>query len=303
VSEQLRDLETIEHWMQAVITNPAGIAGGLASETARQYVDISTDEIEKVVTRSGSLSAAARLAIYGHAYFARLQECLRVEFPILLHALGDELFILFALEYLKNYPSRSYTLNRLGENFPRYLAESRPDAGAPLGERESWPDFIVDLATLERAFAEVFDGPGSEGLSLADRDALLNIPIAELLCARLAPASCLRLLTFRYPVSQYFDAARKKENPDLPQPANTYVAMSRRDYVVRINELTQTQYELLSALTTGSTLGQFATGQPDQQPFVATARDWLGDWADKGFFQKLSEPEAVEPESTRMLSF
>lgn len=276
--------------MQAVITNPAGVLSGLASEAARRYIGISGDELEQVVTRSRSLTAAGRLAIYSNAYFTRLQECLRAEFPALLHALGEELFTLFTLEYLKHYPSRSYTLNRLGENFPRYLAESRPDAGTPLSERESWPDFIVDLATLERAFSEVFDSPGSEGIPLPDRDSLLKVPIENLLHARLATVACFRLLVFRYPVSQYFNAVRKKENPELPEPANTYVVMSRRDYVVRIHELTQPQHELLSALTTGKTLGELAAGQANQQAFIATARAWLGGWADKGFFSAIEPP-------------
>jgi hypothetical protein len=270
--------------MQAVISNPAGVQSGLASDAAQRYIDISADDLEQVVTRSHSLAAAERLAIYSHAYFGRLQECLRAEFPVLLHALGEELFNLFTLEYLKYYPSRSYTLNRLGQNFSRYLAESRPDSGAPLNERESWPDFIVELATLERAFAETFDGPGSEGLSLPDRDSLLEIPIDKLLRGGLVPAPCLRLLVFRYPVTQYFKAARKKENPDLPGPANSYIAMNRSDFVVSIHDLTQTQYEVLAALTTGSTLGQLATGQPDQEAFIVTALGWLGDWAESGFF-------------------
>ncbi|MGH9932049.1 MAG: HvfC/BufC family peptide modification chaperone [Pyrinomonadaceae bacterium] len=287
MSENLHDLKTLEHWLQAVVTNPAAISGGLASAEARQHIDISSKQIEEVFTRSRSLKATQRLAIYSHAYLARLQECLRAEFPILLHALGEELFTLFTLEYLKNFPSRSYTLNRLGENFPRYLAESRPDASAPASERESWPDFIVDLATFERAFAEVFDGPGVEGRPILDRDRLSKIPIESLLQTPLLPVVCFRLLAFHYPVSQYFDAARRKENPELPQPANSYLAMNRRNYVVQVHELTAPQHELLTALTTGSPLGQLPTGQVDQQDCVRTALDWLGVWADKGFFSIL----------------
>ena len=284
VNEHPRDLRTLEHWLQAVVTNPAGVSGGLASAEARQHIDVSGEQIEEVLTRSHSLPAAARLAIYSHAYLARLQECLRAEFPILLHALGEELFTLFTLEYLKHYPSRSYTLNRLGANFPRYLAESRPDAEAPASARESWPDFIVDLATLERTFAEVFDGSGAEGETILDREQLLRIPVETLLAARLVPVVCFRLLAFRYPVSQYFDAARRKENPDLPLPADTYLAMNRRDYVVRIHELNEPQYELLMSLTNGSTLGQLANGQTDREGFITTTLAWLEDWADKGFF-------------------
>src|SRR5437667_6753581 len=273
--------------MQAVITEPAGVQGGLASEAARQYIGISGDDLEQVVTRSHSLTAAGRLAIYCHSYFARLQECLRAEFPVLLHALGEELFNLFTVEYLKVYPSRSYTLNQLGENFPRYLAETRPDGDAPPSARESWPDFIIDLATLERAFSKVSDGPGVEGRQVLDANQLLAI--GQLHNARFLPVVCLKLLSFRYPVSQYFRAVRNREDPALPQATDTFLAMTRRSYTVLIHELTGQQYDLLRALVAGQTLNQGVdalakTTGDDSQNLIPTALDWIEDWANKGFF-------------------
>lgn len=290
VTEQTHDLSTpdlssLEHWLQAVVTNPAGLAGGLASPEARQHIDAA--QVEEVLTRSDSLPAAARLGIYAHAYLARLQECLRAEFPTLLHALGEELFTLFTLEYLRHFPSRSYTLNRLGENFPRYLSESRPDADAPSDARESWPDFIVDLARFDRSFAEVFDGPGVEDEQILSRENLIGMSPELLLKASVIPVVCFRLLQFSYPVSQYFAAARRQENPDLPQPAETFVAMNRREYVVRIHELTEPQFQLLQALGGGSTLSQLAHDRSDAEVFLATAREWLAEWAAKGFFSAI----------------
>ena len=44
------------------------------------------------VLPSQSQSASQRLAIYEHAYLARLQECLRESFPVLLATLGRETF-------------------------------------------------------------------------------------------------------------------------------------------------------------------------------------------------------------------
>jgi hypothetical protein len=86
------------------------------------------------------------------------------EFPVLKHALGAEVFDAFAVGYLERYPSRSYTLFQLGANFPRFLAETRPEAGKGEGEAlpVNWPDFLIDLATLELTFNEVFDGLGVE---------------------------------------------------------------------------------------------------------------------------------------------
>jgi hypothetical protein len=302
--EKSHGLETIERWLQAVITEPAGVVAGLASEEARRNIDVSAEQIEKIVTRSGTLTATQRLAIYSHAYFARLQECLRAEFPVLLHALDEKLFNLFTFEYLKHYPSRSYTLNQLGENFPRYLAETRPDGDAPPNARASWPDFIIDLATLERTFSKVFDGPGVEGQQILDANQLLAI--GQLREARFLPVVCLKLLSFRYPVSQYFRAVRNHEDPALPREADTFLVMTRRSYTVLIHELTERQYNLLSALVAGRSLNRgvnaLAETTDDFQTLITAALDWIEDWTEKGFFagiapgvrESSSKPTAVE---------
>jgi hypothetical protein len=248
-----------------------------------------SEAVDQIITRSSRLSAHDRLAIYRHAYLARLQECLRLEFPVLLLTLGDELFALFTNAYLQQHPSRSYTLNRLGETFPRYLAESRPDAAAPEHARESWPDFIVELATFERAFAEVFDGEGHEGRAAANRATLSALPLEALQRAHFKTVAGFRTFSFRYPVARYFNAARHKRKPELPQPCRSYVAMMRRDYVVRFHELTETQYALLSGLSAGRTLNEVAAELNDDA-LLADARKWLGEWAAKGLFAAIDVP-------------
>lgn len=290
MSDKTFDLSRVERWMQTVIMHPEGIQKGIASEDARRHIDVRPDEIENVVTRSKALTAGDRLAIYSRAYHARLLECLRAEFPVLLHALGTELFHQFAFDYLERHPSQTYTLARLGERFPGYLADTRPDRDAPQDSRESWPDFIIDLATLEREFSEVFDGPGVEGQPL-----VAESQVSELLQsarwpeARLVTVPCLRLLPFRYPVNSYFVAARRNEDPDLPGPALTFLAVTRRDYTVFLYELQREQYELLSALIAGESVAQAislaaaATGC-DRDALAANLHEWLNSWAAVGFF-------------------
>ena len=119
-------LDAVQRWMQAVIMHPDGVAAGLDSETARQHLDVPPEEVESVVSRSQALSSVERLSIYANAYYARLLECLGEEFPVLKQTLGEETFDAFAFGYLQMYPSRSYTLGKLGENFARFLAETRP---------------------------------------------------------------------------------------------------------------------------------------------------------------------------------
>src|SRR5260370_10156790 len=211
-----RGLDTIQLWMQAAIMHPGGVAEGVASAEARSQIDGGPDEAERVVTRSRALTAMERLEIYSHGYYARLLECLREEFPVLKHALGEEVFDAFAVGYLQQYPSRSYTLFRLSENFPRYLAETRPDGN---GAYADWPDFLIDLATLEQTFNEIFDGPGVEREVLAIGDQLQTISPDRLLEARLVGVPCLRLLLLRYPVHLYFPSLRPHQTPHLPHPA------------------------------------------------------------------------------------
>src|SRR5260370_2264837 len=150
-NDNWRDLGQIQRWMQATIMHPGGVVEGMASAEARRLIDVGPNEAEAVVTRSRALTALERLAIYGYAYYARLLECLREEFPVLQHALGEELFDAFAAQYLPQHPSRSYTLFQLGTNFPHFLEETRPPHPTlphPRGEgRErgnpapDWPDF------------------------------------------------------------------------------------------------------------------------------------------------------------------
>ena len=119
--------QRLQRWMQTTIMHPDGVVEGMNSPAAREEIDAPAEEAERVVTRSKALTAVERLSIYGNAYYGRLLECMREEFPAVTHALGEETFDAFATAYLQNYPSRSYTLTQLGKNFPNFLVETRPE--------------------------------------------------------------------------------------------------------------------------------------------------------------------------------
>jgi hypothetical protein len=289
-NQSWHDLRQIQRWMQAVIMHPLGVAEGVAAAEAQGHIDVGPADVERVVTRSAALTALERLEIYGYAYYARLLECLRDEFPVLKHALGEELFDAFAVEYLERYPSRSYTLFHLGVNFPRFLAETRPDREEEGSAAVNWPDFLIDLATLERTFNEVFDGPGVECEPPLDANQFRGLAPERLLEARLVGVPCLRLLSLRYPVHQYFTAVRRHEDPDPPEPAETFLAVTRRRYVVRHYELSPPAYQLLRALLAGASLGQaisrvVETAGPDLDRLPEDLSTWFHDWAAEGFFR------------------
>lgn len=284
------ELERLQHWMQAVITHPGGVGSGVASPAARQSVAVDAKTLETIVTPSATLTGAERLAIYCRSYHARLLQCLREMLPALYHALGEGLFNLFALDYLQHHPPHSYTLDNLADRFAQHLAETRPDSDAPPSERASWPDFIVELAAIEWAFLKVYDGHGVEGRALPSAEDIRALDLERILESRPAPAPCLRLFAFRYPVHVYMLAVRRGERPPLPAPFETFVAATRSNFRVMLYELSAQQYAVLKAFD-----GQHALKDAlDQissalgpQPHAATIRDWLCDWASKGFLARL----------------
>jgi hypothetical protein len=294
-----------------VISHPGGVAEGLGSEEAQRRLPVG--DLGAVVAPSRTLSSEERLGIYAHAYYARLLECLADSFPVLRHALGGEVFESFAFEYLQRYPSRSYTLDPLGEDFPRFLEETRPDRddvdpAAGAADPPAWPDFLVDLARLEWAIAKVFDGPGVEFQALLRPEELEALGPERFAAARLTPVVCLRLLAFRYPVNAYYTAARQAahqrdaeegaEEVPLPDSAPEQVALTRTDFVVRRYALTRTQHALLQALAGGARVADAiaavaevaeasALGDAGDEAFAAELRESFRLFAAWGFFQSV----------------
>jgi len=289
----MRDLNQIQNWMQAAIMHPAGTLEGMASDEARCHIDVGQSGANAVVTGSNSMSALERLSIYSFAYFARLLECMREEFPVLTHALGEETFDAFAVGYLQAYPSRSYTLFQLADNFPRYLAETRPDPAEDGELLPGWPDFLIDLATLELTLSRVFDGPGVEGEALLDAEQLRKLSPESLLESRLVGVPCLQLLALKFPVHTYFTAVKQSHDPEFPEPAETWLAVTRRNFVVRHYELSRPAFELLQALLGGATFAEAIeraaeSAGDDLDRFSNNLRAWFQDWAAEGFFLALA---------------
>jgi len=284
-------LDQIQRWMQSVIMHPGGVAEGVDSAEARQHVDITLGELESVIRRSRSLAADERLEIYVNAYHMRLMECLDEEFAVTRYALGEDLFAAVTFGYLQRYPSESYTLGELGVRLPRYLAETRLHAsGAPEDAGPTWPDFIIELATLERSLYEVYDGPGTERGGSLDPAALLAIGPDAWGEVRLTPAPCLRLHALGHDVSSFWGEAKDGSAPAAPRPERAWLAITRRDYVVERHALSEPQFVLLSALCEGEPLSvaieRALSKEADPAALLGQLGQWFAVWAAHGFFAR-----------------
>jgi hypothetical protein len=162
VSQNLTNpgLEQLQARLYRLITAPEGVTSGLAAERARGENVVSDlqnlENLENLIESDDRLSATERLEIYANAYFYRILDCLKEDFPATLAVLGGDNFHNLVTGYLIEYPPTEPSISYAG----RYLAEflrHRPI-------RERWP-FISDLARLERTLIEVFHAAGAEPLN------------------------------------------------------------------------------------------------------------------------------------------
>ena len=276
------DLRTLQTWLQSVLMD---------ADSPPAFTPV---RIEEVITASQQQTSRERVHVYYNAYQARLVECLREEFVTLCKFLEQDVFDSLATAYLQAYPSQSYTLADLGAKFPLFLHEAAEGfANADSESADGGTQFLIDLATLERLYAEVFDGPGIEGLPLITPDDLENISPDAWPQVRFAAAPCLRLIRFDYPVHEFVTACRHGIEPPVPEPHPTWLAVTRRQYIVRRVSLTEPQFQLLTLLSQGLTLGvaldTVATSIDDVESFAKDVQQWFQEWTASGFFVGLDD--------------
>lgn len=260
-------LAQMQDWMQSALIQQNGRIAPVSPEN--------------FINESNRLSAARHLSIYRQSYVARLRECMRNQFSALAYGLGEELFQMFADQYLNAYPSDSYTLIDLGKKFPDFLEETRPDKEQE--EKESWIDFLIELARFEYTLSVIFDEHADEKINLAVESA----PDEKL---KLVPT--FRLFYHSYPVCRYYLDVTRKKAPELPFEEDSYSVVTRNNYRLSLLEIKAAQYHFLERLVKGDSIAEAKEYFVNIYGFDAKRLDnawkqWKKTFISAGFFRIL----------------
>lgn len=271
-------LDRLQRWMQAVIVDPRSNQAAVGGAAAR--AEVAPERVRDVILPSRSLSAVERVGIYHDMYLLRMEEALASDYPGLKHLLGDDGFFDLVRAYVQEYPSRHFSLNRLGDHLPAYVRR------APGLARRG---FAHDLARLELALSRVFDAPEAPALSAA---AVAAVPPDAWENARLRPVAAFALLSFRHDVGAYLDSIKDDDHAHPPlRRKEAWAAVYRRDYSVWRQDLTGPAYRLLSALVAGRTVGEaVAAAMKPRGGRRPTERDlfrFFREWTAGGLFQAI----------------
>lgn len=264
--------------MQSVIEHPGSDTEAWNSEQATEV--LSAGDAATAVLPSKTLTAAERIAIYRRMFYLRMTESMQIDYPGILTALGEREFNrIVTEEYVRQYPSRSYTLNHLGKYFPEFIEAST------IPEKE----FLSDLARLELSITEIMDADESPILT---HEMIAAIPPDQWNAAVLIPVAAIRIMEFCFSVAEYLDAV----NDDRPAPpvrkVPTFVVVYRREYKTYWKSVTEAEFRILTALMSGKTLARsidMLAYSTHNDP-AAAQEDlfrWFGEWVTDGFFSRI----------------
>lgn len=240
----------------------------------------------EVVAPLPNLGPEEQVAIYRHAWFARLAGCIEEDFPGVRCAAGEEAFAALVRAYLLECPPRSWNIARAGDRFTGFVAA-----------REGLPhrEFLADLARVEWSWTTIFDR--EEGPVLVP-SSLAGVAPERLAGARFPLAGTAEIHEVRFPVNPFLDAVKEGEAPAVPGPGGTAaVLVFRSGTVVHRMDLPPGALAALRALQAGRTLGEAMEAAADAAgvPLDELAPDvtrWFGEWAAGGVFAEAVLPGA-----------
>ena len=209
------------------------------------------------------VDAGERMHVYVHAYTARIAGVLGQDYPKLaaLISLGD-----LVDPYLRAHRPHHFSLREVGAEVARYLAE-RGD-----------PPQLVDLAKLERARVEVFDGGlDAPPLRRADLEAL-GPEAFPTLPLRLVPAA--QIVELATNADGIWDALESGREPPAPRAVARTVLVWRRDVTVVHRTLDDDEARVVRMLATGSTFAYACEELADVPDPAARAIELLLRWLD-----------------------
>jgi hypothetical protein len=125
----------------------------------QRHVMLGDETVAEFVAGDARIPRDLRLAIYSHAYRARLVEALASDYEQLQTLMGEAEFTECCHHYIDQYPSTHFSLRWFGRHFPQYLGYAA-DGGV-----HDWP---AEMAQLEWAFVNAFDAANVEVVTEAD---------------------------------------------------------------------------------------------------------------------------------------
>lgn len=226
-----------------------------------------TADVGAAVRQQGGLTAQRRLAIYHHAYRARMREALGDAYQRTWSYTGDELFGELCDTYLADHVSTFSNLRWFGHRFADLARRALPDHPV-----------VAELAAFEWALGLAFDAPDADVAGAAAFHALAPDAWAALVL-ELHPS--VQLLSMDFNSVAIWQALGTEHAP--PEPAALPAACGwivwRKDNQPHFRSLDPFEAQALAAIRDGCTFGDICASAPgDADQAALRIGGYLQDW-------------------------
>lgn len=286
-------LEQLQRRMAAAVMQPLTLSEQMKRRDPQGHSN--AREADEFIKPNDRLSSFERLEIYNRQYWFRLFSSFEEDFPGVEAIIGRRRFQSLMRAYLEACPSTSFSLRNLGSRIVAWLDEN-PSYAEPHFEAAR------EMAALEWAHIEAFDGAALPRLT---PEMLLGVGEES----RIALQPYLGLVRAHYAVDDAVLAVRNESGSSngssnnastgrvarklrtirsLPRE-DVFLAVHRHEDSVYYKRLSREDFQILSALRQGKTLGEAldagfedSTVPEDQRPsFVQSA---FAHWMELGWF-------------------
>jgi len=151
----------------------------------------SASRLPKLIDESYGATPAARAEVYFRAYFLRLSEVLRLDFPRTHELLGADRSSFLVRDYIRAHPSRHPSVTWFGQHFADFLTRACYET-----------PWVAELAHLEWSMVEAGYASTSPTVTIADLAAIEPERWREI---TFTPVSSLRWFVTRWPVHRLWN--------------------------------------------------------------------------------------------------
>jgi hypothetical protein len=233
------------------------------------------DTILAEIKDSAKEDRTVLFGVYRHAYVARLAEILGEDYEQLHGYLGDAAFARLAKSYIASHPSDRRSVRDFGRQVPAFLA-----GDATFGKHPE----LAEIAELEWALADAFDGPDAEPLSIAR---FAEIPPELWTRLVFTPHPTARRLTFATNAADIWAALRgETAPPPAGRPAEPQTLLVwRQDVTARFKPLGPEEAMMWDEAAAGTRFGvlcEMVATYGGEDGADLRAATYLKDWVDMG---------------------
>jgi hypothetical protein len=242
-------------------------------ERTRHTPQAHSDVFSATIAGDKRASALDRLEIYATMYFVRLRDVLREDYPKVRTYVGDDAFDELASAFLRACPPTRASTRDVGEALPAFIKASRwgPESVG-----------LSELASLERALIEVFDGPDSQVLKL---ERLRRMSPDDLLMLPLSVVPSHVLLQLEHDVDCVWRALDVGAAGGAIDEQKTTVLVWRKDLVSCFRAIDGVEASTLDQARSGETFGSVCAWLSEGRSVEEAAQmahAILGRWVEDG---------------------